>query len=612
MQKITFLMLACLLGVSSLAQTLENRLSASKVAALVSLNAQNYKSKGKFQTLLDLDFIKKIDEDTKKRFPKEYKTISAIYKNPEEAGINAYPRSYIFISTLDSNAVMVGAIFSLADAKKFERWANTAWKDEQDVQKAQTDGYTSLTRNDGVIAWNNTCGVIAAVQISDRNFYGDINYDDPDYDRKLQEKEQQSKIKKQEFIRTEITQMLKGNVANPIAENDNFKIFLAKPYDLGIWLNYEQFSGSINNMLKEIPEIKFGAAERFASRLKSYYKDYYDHILFTTNKGNATVTYQTYLSEKMYKIFGNAFNTRINPDFYKYVEGDKLMGIYAVSGDLKVLGNGLLELYRNFGEDLSKEGQMIAASMDAMGVILDEDAILSVMKGDFMIAFTGVKEIEVQYIDYQYDGDIYLGPVTKTRKENSAIYVMTLTIGNKDNFEKFLKLFTTFGGFVMQNGYYEIKDAGKVQNYLAIDKDILVISNDLELIKQVGSLKLKKPVEARIQKLTQDNPMLVYVNTQNVVDAILTNSKNISAEERKDLLETKKDLGEFQMVGPNMRDKTFFSEGVLQMNDKKNNSLAPLVRFFNRFVKDRSGNFESPEAVTEGGKKNKKKKKKEH
>ena len=611
MQKIIVLALSFLIGANSLAQTLENRLSASKIAALVSLNAQNYKPKGKFQTLLDLDIVKKIDEDTKKRFPKEYKLISAIYKNPEEIGINAFPRSYIFVSTLDSNAVMVGAIFSLADSKKFERWSNTVWKDEQDIQKAQTDGYTSLSRNDGVIAWNSTCGVIAAVQISDRNFYGGINYDDPDYDKKLEEKEKQSKAKRQEFIRTEIAQMLKGNVTNPIAENSNFKTFLAKTYDLGIWLNYEQFSGSINSILRDIPEIQFGAAERFASRLKSFYKDYYDHILFTSNKDNATVTYQTYLSEKIHQIFGNAFNTRINPNFYKYVEGDKLMGIYAVSGDLKILGNGLIELYRNFGEDLSKNGQMIAASIDAMGVIFDEEAILGLMKGDFMIAFTGVKELEVQYTDYQYDGDIYLGPVTKTRKENSATYVMTLTIGNKENFDKFLKLFTTFGGLVMQNGYYEIKDAGKVQNYFTIDKDILVVSNDLELIKQAANPKLKKPVEARIQKLTQDNPMLVYVNPQNVVDAILANSKNISAEERKELLETKKDIGEFQMVGPSLREKTFFSEGILQVNDKKNNSLAVLVRFFNRFVKDRSSNFENPEAVTEGGKK-KKKKKKEH
>ncbi len=611
MQKIIIFTLSFVWGIGSFAQTLESRLSASKVAALISLNAQNYKPKGKFQTLLELDFIKKIDEDTKKQFPKEYKLISAIYKNPEEIGINAFPRSYIFVNTLDSNAVMVGAIFGFADAKKFERWANAIWKDDQDVQKNQTDGYTSLVRNDGVIAWNNTCGIIATIQISERNFYGGVNYDDPDYDKKIEEKERNNKLRKQTLIRTEITQMLKGNVTNSVADNNNFKIFLAKTYDLGIWLNYEQFSGSINNMLKDIPEIQFGTAERFASRLKSFYKDYYDHILFTTNKGNATVTYQTYLSEKMYNLFGNAFNTRINPDFFKYVEGEKLLGMYAVSGDLKALGNGIAELYRNFGENLSKDGQIVANAMDVINVLLDEDAILSLMKGDFMIAFTGVKEMDVQYTDYQYDGDIYLGPVTKTRKEVAPVFVMTLTIGNKENLEKFIRLFASLGGFVMQNGYYEIKDGGNVNSYLTFDDNILLVSNDLEFIKQVKTPKLKKPVEARIQKLTQENPMLVYVNTQNVVDAILTNNKNISAEERKDLLETKKDVGEFQMVGPNLREKTFFSEGILQTNDKKNNSLAVLVRFFNRFVKDRSSNFESPEAVIEEGKK-KKKRKKEH
>lgn len=611
MQKVIVWAISFLMGLSSFAQTLESRLSASKVAALVSLNAQNYKPKGKFQALLELDFIKKIDEDTKKQFPKEYKLVSAIYKNPEEIGINAFPRSYIFVNTLDSNAVMIGAIFSLADSKKFERWANTVWKDEADLQKTQTDGYTSLMRNDGVMAWNSTCGMIATLQINERNFYGGINYDDPDYDKKIEEKERNNKLRKQTLLRTETVQILKGNVSNPIAENNNFKIFLAKSYDLGIWLNYEQFSGSINSVLKEIPEIQFGVAERFASHLKSFYKNYYDHILFTTNKGNATVTYQTYLSEKMYNLFANAFNTRINPDFFKYVEGEKLLGMYAVSGDLKVLGNGIAELCRNFGENLSKDGRVIADAMEVINVLLDEDAILSLMKGDFMIAFTGVKELDIQYTDYQYDGDIYLGPVTKTRKEMTPAFVMALTIGNKENLEKFIRLFVSLGGFVMQNGYYEIKDAGKVNSYLAFDDDILLISNDLEFIKQAKTPKLKKPVEARIQKLTQENPMLVYVNTQNVIDAILTNNKNISAEERKDLLETKKDVGEFQMVGPNLREKTFFSEGILQINDKKNNSLATLIRFFNRFVKDRSSNFESPEAVIEGGEK-KKRKKKEH
>lgn len=610
MQKTISLMFIFLWGISSLAQTLESRLSASKVAALVSLNAQNYKPKGKFQTLLELDFIKKIDEENKKRFAKEYKLVSSIYKNPEEIGINAYPRSYVFMTTLDSNAVMIGAIFNLKDSKKFENWANAIWKDEQNVKKAQTDGYTSLIQDGNVIAWNSTCGIIANIRISGRNLYADINYDDPDYDKKIEEREAKNKVKQQELIRMEIAQMLKGNVANPVAENSNFNTFLAKTYDLGIWLNYEQFSSSFSSTLKEVPELSFGVAERFASRLKSFYKNYYDHILFTTNKGNTTVSYQTYLSDKMHQLFGNAFNTRINPKFYKYVEGEKLMGMYAASGDLKVLGNGLMELYRNFGEDLSKEGQIVAAAIDAMGVIFDEEAILSIMKGDFMVAFTGVKELEVQYTDYQYDGDVYLGPVTKTRKENSAIYVMTLTIGNRENLEKFLKLLTTLGGVVVQNGYYELKDAGKVQNYFAIDNDILVASNDLELIKQVSNPKLNKPVDARIQKLTQDNPMLVYVNTANVVDAILANAKNISPEERKDLLETKKEVGEFQMTGPNMRDKTFLSEGALQMNDKKNNSLAPLVRFFNRFVRDRSGNFEEPENIT--GKEKKKNKKKEH
>lgn len=613
MMKSIFIAIFALFASSVMAQSLESRLSANKTAFLVSLNAENYKSKGKFQTLLELDFIKKLDERLKKDKSKQYKTLSAIYKNPEEAGINAFPKSYIFINTLDSNAIMGGLVFNIADAKKFENWAKTAWESDGEYQQIQVEGFNTFIRNDEAVAWSGNCGIITFIN-SNSNSYRNINYDDPNYETKVEELERANKTKKLDLIKKEIAEILKGNTANPISNNENFKLFSSKSHDVGIWINYEQFNNSVNGILKNIPELSYGATERFATRLKSFYKDYYDHILFSVNKGDAKVTYQTYLSEKIYQIFGNAFNTRINPDFYKYVEGEKLLGMYAASGDLKVLGNGLIELYKNFSEDLTKEGKIIAASMDVASIFLDEEDILSVMKGDFMIAFTSVKELEVQYTDYQYDGDVYLGPVKKTRKEMTPMYVMTMTIGNADNFQKFIKLGNALGGFKQLDGYYEVLEAGKVRNYFAIDNNVLIVSNDEELISKNLKKSRKKPVESRIQKLTQDNPMLVYINTQNVIDAILSNGKELSAEEKKDLLEMKKDIGEFQMTGPLLQGKTFNSEGTLLINNKKENALPTLVRLFNRFVKERRNEYTKTEAVVEepvDGKK-KKKKKKEH
>ncbi|PKQ70594.1 DUF4836 family protein [Raineya orbicola] len=593
-----------------LAQSLEKRLSASKTSVIVSLNAHNYKPKGKFQTLLVLDFFRNLDKNFKERYSKDYKVVSAIYRNPEEIGINAFPRSYIFVNSLDSNATMVGVVFGLANSKKFENWANTFWK-EADVNKIKNGENAIYLQGDQVVAWNNTCGVIAFVALNERSFYEGINYDDPEYDKKMEERERKNKQRKIDLLKNEATAILQGNANEPLESNANFQTFLQKPHDLGIWLNYEQFTQSFGNLLKEVPELRFGYAERLASRVKSFYKNYYDHILFNTTKGSTTVTYETYLSEKMYQLIGNAFNKRINPEFYKYVEGENLLGMYAVSGDLKVLGNALVELYKNFGEDLSKEGKIIAATTDVLSVMLDEDAILGMLKGDAMVAFTGVKEMETEYTDYEYEGETYLGAVKKKRKEKVAVYVATLSIGNEESLKKIIYLLNVLEGFELQpqGNFYRIKEAGKVQNYLAIDNGVLVITNDLDLISNLKNFKVKKSVESRIQKLTQENPMLVYVNTQAVADAILNHKPDLQAGERKDLLELKNEVGEFQMVGPLLKGKTFYSEGALQVLDKKNNSLASMVRFFNRFFKDRSGMSE-PEDIT--GKKNKKRKKKEH
>lgn len=610
MKKLIFSVFLAFLAYMLQAQSLEKRLSAGKTSVIVSLNAQNYKPKGKFQTLLDLDFFRNLDKSFKERYGKDYKAVSAIYRNPEEIGINAFPRSYVFINDLDSNATMVGVVFNLANTKKFENWVNTFWKNA-DVNKIKNGANAIYLQGDQVVAWNNYCGVIAFVALNERNFYGGINYDDPDYDKKMEEKERKNKQLKADLLKSEATAILQGNAAEPLESNANFQIFLQKSYDLGIWLNYEQFTHSFNNLLKELPELRFGYAERFASRAKSFYKNYYDHILFTTNKGNTTLTYETYLSDKMYELIGNAFSKRINPEFYKYVEGENLLGMYTVSGDLKALGNALVELYKNFGEDLSKEGKIIAAFADVLSVIFDEDAILSMLKGDAMIAFTGVKEMEIEYTDYEYEGETYLGAVKKKRREKVAAYVAMLSIGNEENLKKFIHLANVLEGFELQpqGNFYRIKEAGKVQNYLAIENGILIITNDLDLIANLQNFKVKKSVESRIQKLTEENPMLVYVNTQAVADAILNHKTDLQASERKDLLDLKKEIGEFQMVGPLLKGRIFYSEGTLQVLDKKNNSLASIVRFFNRFFKDRSEISEADEIT---GSKNKKLKKKEH
>lgn len=594
------LILLCLQGVG-IAQTLETRLSSKKTAALVSINANNYKPKGKAEVLLELDFFKNLDKNNKRDYPKDYKLVSSIYNSPKDAGVNAYPKSYIFVNTLDTNGIMVGALFHIADSKKFEKWVNAVLQKDKDYQKVQVEGLNVFISRDAVFSWNDKYGLIAAINMNDKDLYSQVNYDDPNYEAKIQEIEKQRKLQRANLLKEEATNILSGKVENPISENANFQIFANKSHDLGIWLNQEQFSTSIGSMLREFPQWRSVSMERFASRLKSYYKGYYDHILFSANNGNASVSYQTYLSDKIYELFGTAFNTRINPDFYKYVEGEKLLGLYAVSGDLKKLGNGFIEIYRDlFNEDLSKDGKTIAAAFDVMTVLLDEEDIFTLMKGDFMIAFTDVREMDVTYTDYQYDGDVYVGPTKKVRKEVAPVYVMMMGIGNVDNFMKFIKFSNVLGGLKQKDTYYEIESEGKTQSYLAIHNNILIISNDVDLITKnlAKADKIKKPVDAKLQKLTQDNPMLVYFNTANIIDALLKDDKNMSAESKKSLLEMKKDLGDIQVVGPNLQNKTFLSEGTIFAKNTKANSLKVLVRTINHLAKNSFGSNRREEAVT--------------
>lgn len=587
------------------AQNLEKRLSARKSAIVVSLNAQNYKPKGKFQTLLELDYFKRLDKTFKEKYAKNYELTSAIYRNPEEIGINAYPRAYAFINTLDSNVVFLGLLFNLANPEKFEKWAKIFFQNTDVIQLKNLDENLYL-QDDYVVAWNKQCALIASITINERKIYEAISYDDPDYDSKLEEKERQIKELKAKLLKSESSSILQANQSEALSENSNFQLFIQKSHDLGIWLNYEQFTQALVNVVKEIPEVRLGYMQALATRVKSFYKNYYDHILFNTQKGATTLTYETYLSDKMYQLIGNAFSKRINPAFYNYIEGKNLLGLYAVSGDLKMIGNALIELYKNFGEDLTKEGKIISAAVDALTVILDENAILEIFKGDAIIAFTDVKDMETEYTDYEYEGETYIGAVKKKRIEKVPAYVAILSVGNQGYLQKFIHLFNVLGGFELQpqGNFYLIKDVGKVQNYLAVENSMLIITNDFELISNLKNFKPSKSVEVRLQKLMQENPMMVYVNIPKVVETILMHKTNLSTDEKKDLQEMKKEIAEFLMVGPLLKGNTFYSEGILQVSNAKTNSLPIMVRFFNRFFKDRSGMYETEDILNTKKRKN--------
>ena len=122
MKKLLFSLLITLFALPSMAQNALQYIPKSAIA-VVSINADSYSKKVNMTDVLALDVFKMMDEQAKKQLQDKYDIVSKIYKAPSEAGVDLFPKSYMYGEMIDS-LYLFSYVFTLNDASKFEALLN--------------------------------------------------------------------------------------------------------------------------------------------------------------------------------------------------------------------------------------------------------------------------------------------------------------------------------------------------------------------------------------------------------------------------------------------------------------------------------------------------------
>ncbi len=571
------------------------------VMGIIAINAENYSKKGDLNKLMELDFMKDFDKKLKESSPNHYDMVSKIYKAPKQAGINLFPKSYVFALNLDSLTAF-GYLFNVSDKSKLDELANKIVADSKDkLFVGEKQGFKFFSDNKTTMAWNGQIAVMMAIEGSQKyNPNETQNYDDPDYYAKQEEKERLYTQKKGDVMAKQIQSIIEGQ-KNSITNNANFQTFNNQPFDAGIWINYQVFNGAFLKVFKEFGSA-MGSEKKMMEKFSSVMKDNYLHMFFNLNKGNATFSVHTYMGEKMTNLSQGMYDKRINPKFFDYVDGTNTLGFLAVAVDMRKYYDMFMGLYIPFLEQAPK-GKQIISAIELAGIATDEDAILNLFKGDLMIAITDVREVNVVYKDYQYDGDKYVGEVEKTRKEQNPVFVAMSSIGNQKNVDIVLRALVNFEALKEQKGYYEfVGKTGMAKVYLILKDGMVIISNDENLVLEriLQGKTVAKPVENRLQDLTKTNSQVFFTNFPNVFATVLKTTKDLSKEDKKNIEELKNNIGELQFKGVEMNGKVAKYEAIIDLKNKKENSLYVALKMIDYFM--RNGKVKTSETKTIDGK----------
>ncbi len=576
------------------AQSLEEYIP-SDVFAVVTFDAESYTKKTEQVKFIEAAFINSFNEQLRYSHPVQYTLITKAYEQPETVGINLLPKNHIFFQNLDTLST-IGYLFHVQDNQKLSDFIEqTLEESEKNFQKVENEGYAFFSDGESCFAWSDDIAIL--MQIEGNAPLNDINYDDPDYYEKLEKAEEDYKLKKAVVLEQQIALMMTRK-ATQVIGNANYQIFSKERFDVGVWVDFSQFNQAFDDAMRNLNDLGI-SEKRFIERLKTFLEDNYYQFLLNFEQDEALLEQRQYTSEKLFESISSLYDERVDPRFFEYVEGKNLLSLFSFAVDPNKLLKSTIELY----EPILKEtdyGETIIAGLELLDIAIDQEAILSTVKGDVLVAVTDVRPIETVYYDYEYDGDVYLGRVEKKKEKNMPIFVMMLGIGNQDNINKLVRFLEATDYLVNQGEYYLMDKMKEFPTFLALKDDILFITNDEALVKSKlkRGVKKKKRVDENLQKLTQQYAQTVYVDLDRIFEEFLK-EEGLSEKDKEQLTNLKKSYDYFEYYGANVGDRLITYQAKLKLKSNKLHSLDALLKTLELFIRPSYNAFEVEDVIIE-------------
>lgn len=511
----------------------------------------------------------------------------------EEFGLDNSRSSY-YISNIADSLSYSGYIISQLNHDKFiNSITSVISKNAFDSSVTTKNGYQYYMSNSKSISWNNDVVIILNHH---QDFYYDYypveeiyeqgeegNYYE-NYQDRLLDQEKQRKKKEQKKIETTLEHFFNGDPNLSLKHNNNYQHSIEKPFDIAYYIN-----GLGNSSYSALYAFMYGKGG--IDSYMNLYADNYSYLLLNFEKDKVTIESNQHVSDKFLERTKQINNAKFNKDLFKYIDGSELIGITGVAVNPEASYDLLTESYTEIMRStLGEEG---AIGMEIFFTLLDEEEIFDLIKGNMIFAVTDIKDFDVSYTTYEYDEDFNSTEITKTKKESLPEFVFAASIGNKNLTDKFILLLEKskmaykkdgYYKYVPYRSYYSNENSGNMEIFFAIKNEVLLITNDFELI----SKQLEKGVEKHNQldktilSLTKSNNMFAYWNGNKTLEKLnhsffqgITNFDKVNVAAQST-------FGNVIATGVHQNGNEFTSNITLSMKETNSNSLISVLQFANK------------------------------
>lgn len=229
------------------------------------------------------------------------------------------------------------------------------------------------------------------------------------------------------------------------------------------------------------------------------------------------------LAQEQADSYKKIMNKKLNKNFLKYVNSEKAIGFMSYAIDTKAYLEELPKLMKQtYGSFLgARMDEEMDLGADLLSLLLDEEAVSKVIKGDALFVINGLNSKEVTYTTYDYDDDYKQKEVVKTKNETLPDFLFMFSSDDTRLINKLIK-YGVNKNFVSAEGniYKIIEKKSPIDIYFLIKDGIVFFGNSLTEIQAINSNQVKSQISKTHKNLLSKNNFSFLFNAKNLVGKV--------------------------------------------------------------------------------------------
>ena len=572
-----FLMICFVANIN--AQNLEQYIP--KDATIVtSFNLNNLNKKVSLDKIQSYDFY----QEGMKEMLKEMKrntspTMVDAFENPSKYGMDVMSETFMF-GEISEDGSYFGLVFNLNDQAKFTEFFTKNILPEAGGEMGEMNGFQTMTTPNAAIAWNKNVGVITG---------GTLNWN-IDGAQGFDEKTNEDASKKEAAaVMGYLQRILKKNPATSLLSNVRFAKAATKKSDMKMWIDYKWM---MQMQMKEANQnMEMMGMPGFWEQMAPMYEDTYYAMDLNFNDGKMMLDSEMFANKKLLDMWRKVGDRKLNKNFFKYLPKEN-MGYMTMAINMENMAN---EMTGMFAPMIEQSG-MTVPEMEGMaldflataGIKMDRKGMYNLLKGDMVIAVTGMREFNVTKT--QYDEDF--NRVEVDSKQKLPEFLAMMSIGSESDIMQFVKMGIDAGMLGKESGKFNAYKLAvptselPMDVFMAVHDGMLFFTNNNELVtkKLKKGFKRKQRISKKDQlKLMTSGSMFYWDIPQslNAAAAVAQEQGMMDGMSNKMLNVSKESLESLVFRSDKAMTDAARTEFSLNFVNKKMNSLDQMFSYFN-------------------------------